>query len=51
MLAPIHLRALTVNPVAPHSHAFDSKHLRRLLRKAIPSVPILDVRDRELVLV
>jgi hypothetical protein len=49
VLAPTHLRALTVNPVAPQSHAFDSKHLRRLLSDAIPSVPILDVRDRELV--
>ncbi|MBA3807065.1 MAG: hypothetical protein H0X28_01525 [Solirubrobacterales bacterium] len=51
VLAPIHLRALTVNPVAPHSHVFDSKHLRGLLEEAIPRVPILDVRDRELVLV
>jgi hypothetical protein len=50
VLAAIHLRALTVNPVAPHSHTFDSKHLRALLGDAIPSVPILDVRDRELVM-
>jgi hypothetical protein len=48
VLAPIHLRALTVNPVAPHSHAFDSRRLRAMLGEAIPRVPVLDVRDREL---
>ncbi len=45
VLAPIDLRALTVNPVAPHSHSFDSLHLRALLEEAIPDVPVLDVRD------
>jgi hypothetical protein len=45
VLAPIDLRALTVNPVAPHSHSFDSAHLRALLEEAIPEVPVLDVRD------
>ncbi len=45
VLAPIDLRALTVNPVAPHSHAFDSLRLRALLEEAIPDVPVLDVRD------
>ena len=39
----IDLVALTVNPVAPQSHRFDSMQLRRLLRQAIPDVPILDV--------
>ncbi len=50
VLAPIHLRALTVNPVAPHSHAFDSRRLCALLSDAIPRVPVLDVRDSELVM-
>jgi len=45
VLAPIRLRALTVNPVAPHSHSFDSRRLRALLEDAIPDVPIVDVRD------
>jgi hypothetical protein len=45
VLAPVDLRALTVNPVAPHSHSFDSLRLRALLEEAIPDVPVLDVRD------
>ena len=42
-LAQIDLRALTVNPVAPQSHRFDSAQLRAALAHAIPDVPILDV--------
>jgi hypothetical protein len=45
VLKPIHLRALTVNPIAPRSHRFDSRRLRTLLREAIPDVTIVDVRD------
>ncbi|HXA53508.1 MAG TPA: hypothetical protein VNV37_01405 [Solirubrobacteraceae bacterium] len=45
VLAPIDLRAITVNPVAPMSHSFDSPRLRALLEEAIPDVPVLDVRD------
>ena len=45
VLAPIRLRALTVNPLAPHSHSFDSERLCALLQDAIPDVAILDVRD------
>lgn len=45
VLAGIQLRAITVNPVAPRSHSFDSPRLRALLEEAIPDVPILDVRD------
>ncbi len=41
----IELSALTVNPVAPQSHRFDSLQLRELLRRAIPDVPLFDVRD------
>jgi hypothetical protein len=44
-IASIDLRAITVNPVAPQSHRFDSQQLRALLEEAIPGVPVLDVRD------
>jgi hypothetical protein len=43
VLNPIALHALTVNPVAPQSHSFDSIELRELLSKAIADVPIFDV--------
>jgi hypothetical protein len=46
VLTSIRLRALTVNPIAPGSHSFDSRRLRALLEDAIPDVPILDTRDR-----
>jgi len=42
-LQPIELLALTVNPLAPQSHRFDSVQLRGLLADAIADVPILDV--------
>ncbi|HEX5224000.1 MAG TPA: hypothetical protein VFW29_02610 [Solirubrobacteraceae bacterium] len=43
VLAPIDLLALTVNPVAPQSHSFDSARLRDLLSEEIAGVPIFDV--------
>jgi hypothetical protein len=43
VLHAIELRALTVNPVAPQSHSFDSAALRGLLAEAIGGVPIFDV--------
>ena len=45
VLTSIDLRALTVNPVAPQSHRFDSPRLRAMLEEAIPGLPVLDVRD------
>jgi hypothetical protein len=42
---PIELLAMTVNPVAPESHSFDSAELRARLCEAIADVPIYDVRD------
>ncbi len=45
VVAPIRLCALTVNPLAPRSHSFDSRRLCELLEAAIPGVPVLDVRD------
>jgi hypothetical protein len=44
-LTPIDLRAMTVNPVAPQSHSFDSAQLRALLAQAIPALEIFDVMD------
>jgi hypothetical protein len=44
-LRPISLRAITVNPVAPQSHRFDSAELRELLGERIQGVPIFDVLD------
>jgi hypothetical protein len=40
---PIELLALTVNPVAPQSHTFDSARMRALLGEVIRDVPIFDV--------
>jgi hypothetical protein len=42
-LAPIELLAVTVNPVAPQSHSFDSAQLRARLADALPGVPVFDV--------
>jgi hypothetical protein len=41
----IALKAITVNPVAPQSHRFDSRRLRELVAEAVPDVPVLDVLD------
>jgi hypothetical protein len=43
VLRPIELLALTVNPIAPQSHSFDSAELRGRLAEAISDVPIFDV--------
>ena len=45
VLHPIELLALTVNPVAPQSHSFDSAELRHALAAAVPDVPVFDVLD------
>jgi hypothetical protein len=41
----IALQAITVNPVAPQSHRFDSRELRELIETAVGDVPVLDVLD------
>jgi hypothetical protein len=46
-LERIRLAALTVNPVAPQSHRFDSADLRSRLARAIPEMPIFDVLSAE----
>jgi hypothetical protein len=45
VLHPIDLKAITVNPVAPQSHRFDSAQLEAQLRDAIPDVPLVDVLE------
>jgi hypothetical protein len=45
VLRTIELKAITVNPVAPESHRFDSQTLRELIEAAVPDVPVLDVLD------
>ena len=47
----IELRAITVNPVAPQSHSFDSAQLCARLREAIDGVAILDVLRADTVMV
>jgi hypothetical protein len=42
---PMVLRAITVNPVAPQSHSFDSAVLRAAIADAVADVPVLDVRE------
>jgi hypothetical protein len=44
-LAAISLAAITVNPIAPQSHRFDSGRLRAALAEQIDGVPIFDVLD------
>jgi len=41
----IELKAVTVNPVAPQSHRFDSQRLRQGIEAAVADVPVYDVRD------
>ncbi len=43
VLNPIALEAITVNPLAPQSHRFDSAELRAMLEQAIRDVPVFDV--------
>jgi hypothetical protein len=45
VLNTIELMAITVNPIAPQSHRFDSQQLRELIEAAVPGVPVLDVLD------
>jgi hypothetical protein len=41
--SPTTLSALTVNPVAPRSHSFESTQLQALIERATSDVPIFDV--------
>jgi len=40
---PIALKAITVNPVAPQSHRFDSRELCHLIAAVVGGIPVLDV--------
>jgi hypothetical protein len=41
----IDLKALTINPVAPQSHRFDSRELREQIEATVAELPVLDVLD------
>ena len=43
VLRPTKLLAITVNPVAPQSHRFDSDELRSRIRELVPGLPVCDV--------
>ncbi len=45
VLEPIDLAAVTVNPVAPGSHRFDSAQLRSLIEAVLPGIGVFDVLD------
>lgn len=45
VLRTIELKAITINPLAPQSHRFESSMLRELVEEAVAGVPVLDVRD------
>ena len=45
VLRTIELKAITVNPLAPRSHSFDSRELRESIESAVSDVPVLDVLD------
>jgi hypothetical protein len=45
VLRPMRLLAITVNPLAPHSHSLDSFHLRSMIEREIPDIPVLDVLE------
>ena len=44
VLATIELKAITVNPVAPMSHSFDSRELCERISDAVGEIPVVDVR-------
>lgn len=45
VLEPTPLLAVTVNPVAPRSHRFDSRELRARITQTVPGLPVCDVLD------
>jgi hypothetical protein len=45
VLQPARLLAITVNPVAPRSHRFDSGELRARVAEIVPGLPVCDVLD------
>ncbi len=43
VLRGIELRAITINPLAPQSHRFESERMRELIQSAVGEVPVRDV--------
>jgi len=43
VLYPSSLLAITINPIAPLSHNFDSDYFLGRLKEAIPTIPVIDV--------
>jgi hypothetical protein len=43
VLRATELKAITVNPVAPQSHRFDSSRLRAAIEESIEDIPVFDV--------
>ena len=44
VLKNIEIAAITVNPWAPAGYTFDNRHLLEEMQKAIPDIPVIDVR-------
>ncbi len=40
----IEVAAVTVNPIAPSGYSFDHQVLRDAMQKALPDIPVIDVR-------
>lgn len=43
VMNPVNILAVTVNPVAPLAHVFESEHLVSEIQKNLPSIPVIDV--------
>lgn len=44
LLEGIKVAAITVNPVAPAGYAFDHRELAEAMQRAVPDIPVIDVR-------
>ena len=44
VLEDIKVAAVTVNPFSPHGYSFDRDELRSAVQKALPELPVIDVR-------
>ena len=44
VLKNIEIAAITVNPWAPAGYTFDNRFLLEEMQKAIPDIPVIDVR-------
>jgi hypothetical protein len=43
VMNPVNILAVTVNPVAPLAHAYESEQLVSEIQKNLPSIPVIDV--------